>query len=110
MKDWHLEKSIGGMVFDTTASNSGWQTGAAVLFEKLSGRKLLYLPCRHHILEVILSDVWKCLFGETTGPNNPQFINLNRVWDSIPEKDYNFKVLEIRDRTLRRIKTEVISF
>ena len=72
MEMWNVESSIKSLVFNTTASNSGWKSGAARLLENLFQKKLFYCACRHHIYELVLSAAWNCLFGNaTTGPDNP---------------------------------------
>lgn len=45
--------------FDTTSTNTGCWQGAAVRLEQLINMSLLYLPCRHHIAEVILRAVFE---------------------------------------------------
>ena len=47
INDWHLVQNVKALPFDTTASNSGIQVGAAVLIEQKSQKILLYLACRH---------------------------------------------------------------
>ena len=70
---WHLTNQVKAMSFDTTASNSGVRGGAAVLIEEKLGRELLFLPCRHHILEIVLANVFQFLFGQSLGPGIPIF-------------------------------------
>ena len=41
------------MSFDTTAGNTGHLNGACTLLEKQMGRDLLWLACRHHVMELI---------------------------------------------------------
>ena len=53
--------NIFGMVFDTTNSNSGVKSGACVLLQKLLQRNVLWLVCRHHICEGVLSHMWSTL-------------------------------------------------
>jgi len=77
------------MSFDTTSSNSGRKKGAAVLLEKLLGRNLLYLACRHHILELVVSNVFTTLFGKSTGPQVALFQDLKKKWPKINK--LNFK-------------------
>ena len=110
IKDWELNKSIIGMVFDATASNSGWKNGASVILEKKLNSKLFYLPYRHHIFEIILSSVWKHLFGPTTGPTNIEFLKLKNSWDTIPQKNDNFKLLDVNERLLESTKEDMINF
>lgn len=54
IQDWELEDFVVSLCFDTTRVNSGRIKGAAVLLEKKLGRALQFLPCRHHIYELIL--------------------------------------------------------
>ncbi|KAG0720400.1 hypothetical protein GWK47_048588 [Chionoecetes opilio] len=60
-------------VFKTTARNSGVHRGAAKLLEQQLDRKVFYLACRHHILEVLVGAVWENLFGKVKSPENPWF-------------------------------------
>ena len=65
-QQWDLTngKAIKGLCFDTTVSNSGHQSGAAVLLERMIGYAVFYLACRHHIAELHIShpneDSWSC--------------------------------------------------
>ena len=47
LRDWKLEQNLIGIVFDTTASNTGVRSGCAVLLEKEFNKPLLWLACRH---------------------------------------------------------------
>jgi len=44
------------MSFDTTNSNSERKGGAVVLIEKELENKLLYVPCRHQIFDLIVKN------------------------------------------------------
>jgi hypothetical protein len=69
LKSWQCELLVIGMCFDTTASNTGRLNGACTLLETAIGRSLLWLACRHHMFEVLLSDAFAvCFFGPSTGP------------------------------------------
>ena len=81
--NWHLTNQVKAMSFDTTASNSGVRGGAAVLIEEKLGRDLLFLPCRHHILKIVLADVFQSLFGRFPGPQIPIFKRFKERWSSI---------------------------
>jgi len=73
-----------GMCFDTTASNTGRLNGACTLLETAIGRSLLWLACRHHMFEVLLSDafaVW--FFGLSTGPEILLFKRFTEVWPNL---------------------------
>ncbi|KAG0720204.1 hypothetical protein GWK47_006894 [Chionoecetes opilio] len=66
-------EQIIGLSFDTTALNSGMLAGACVHLENLLGRFLLWLACRHHLLEVVLKHVFEKCCGPSTGPEIPTF-------------------------------------
>ena len=104
------------MCFDTTASNSGVKKGASKLLEEELGRKLLWLACRHHILELIIGAVWEKLFGEVKGPDNPYFKALRKEWQSIDHTDHlemsldvdepdHHWLMELKERTLAELHT-----
>lgn len=53
------------------------------------GRELLYLPCRHHILEVMLRGVFESKFGPTTGPHPDIFKRFQKAWPTLDKKQYD---------------------
>lgn len=59
LKKWNIIEKLQACCFDTTGSNTGCWNGAATLLEQLIGRSLLWLPCRHHIYELILKAVFE---------------------------------------------------
>lgn len=66
LEDWQCADNVKAMVFDTTASNTGLWTAACVKIQEVLGRELLWLACRHHVGEIILSHVWKFIQIETS--------------------------------------------
>ena len=99
--EWEISDNVKSLVFDTTASNSGWKIVACVRLENLFDKKLFMLACRHHIFERILSSVHKELFGATSGPGNTDFIQFrDSIWSTI-NTEAGFKTLEIKDRSLK---------
>ncbi|XP_065650847.1 uncharacterized protein LOC136079008 [Hydra vulgaris] len=63
LEEWDLKKNIVAQVFDTTACNTGVRNGAATLLEETKSMKtLLWLACRHHVLELILGSFCNALF------------------------------------------------
>ena len=54
------------MTFDTTASNAGHVSAACITLQRSLGRVLLWSACRHHIGEVILTQVFNDLKIETS--------------------------------------------
>ena len=71
LQDWEVLDNIGSCSFDTTAANTGHLTAAIVTLQNHLARPLLWLSCRHHVLEVVLDHVWKGLGIEL--PTSPQF-------------------------------------
>ena len=55
------------LCFDTTASNTGKFNGACINLEALLNHPL-WTACRHHMHEVILSQVFKSIFGKSSSP------------------------------------------
>ena len=42
------------LVFNTTASNTGWNQGAAKTLGKLLDHKFFYNACRHHVYALVI--------------------------------------------------------
>ena len=49
IETWGLTDNMLDLVFDTTASNSGSDKGAAKLIEEKLDKRVFYFACRHHI-------------------------------------------------------------
>jgi len=77
---WQCDSLIIGMCFDTTASNTGRVNGACTLLEASIGRPLLWMACRHHMFEVLLSDAFGVCFGPSTGPEILIFKRFRDKW------------------------------
>ena len=108
IKNWNIKNAITALVFDTTSSNSGWKNGAAKLLEQCLGKKVLYHACRHHILELVVKEVWKSLFGaDTTGPENTMFNKFKKSWKHI-DKSGPIRVLSIPDRFAERAASTTV--
>lgn len=89
---WSIVESIVAMCTDTTSANTGKNNGALVLFEKKINRNLIYLACRHHMLELIIGAVFQVLFGDTTGPTTDMFENFKRDWSMIDKGSFKVKL------------------
>ena len=85
---WGLNTRVKGVCCDTTNANLGAKNGAATLLEDLLWYDLLYLPCRHHIFEIILSACFENKLPGTNGPNAPLFKRFQEDWDNIDKKKY----------------------
>lgn len=85
---WTILPKIVAMCTDTTTANTGGIKGACVLFEKIIKRNLIYLACRHHMLELIIGAIFILLFGETTSPTTEMFENFKRDWCQIDKSSF----------------------
>lgn len=75
VEKWGIMNKIQALCCDTTASNTGRINGACTNLETYFGRDLLYLPCRHHILELVLKSCFDILIGPTSGYKDIQEIS-----------------------------------
>lgn len=72
LKTWDLDDKVIGMGFDTTAVNTGVKSGAyTTSIENKLNKEFLWLPCRHHIMEIILSKVFTLCLGPSSSPEIP---------------------------------------
>ena len=56
--------------------------GACTLIEELD-RELVWIACRHHVLEVMLSDVFSAVMGASSGPDVGLFKRFRTNWPYI---------------------------
>ncbi|KAG0706300.1 hypothetical protein GWK47_024337 [Chionoecetes opilio] len=73
------------MAFDTTAANTGMVQGACIRIERALEKPLVWLACRHHILEVVLKDVFETCMGPSSGPNIALFKRLQNNWPIVDQ-------------------------
>lgn len=109
IKQWNVAENIQAMSFDTTAVNTGHLNGACLQLERMLGRDLLWLPCRHHVMEIMLSKVFTLCFGPSCGPDIPIFKRFKSVWNGIRRDSYHTLDVtdaaeEFRDVTVSQLK------
>ena len=68
-----------GIIYDTTASNSGWKSGATWRLEKEIGHPVIGLECRKHVQELHISHAAKSILGETKGPTKSLYKRLSTL-------------------------------
>ncbi|XP_074105300.1 uncharacterized protein LOC141531392 [Cotesia typhae] len=73
LSEWGITNYVKAMCFDTTAVNTGIHNGTCKAIEKTLGRELIWLPCRHHIFEIILRSAFEVYWPVSSGPNVPMF-------------------------------------
>jgi hypothetical protein len=110
LADWNLCNKVVGMSFDTTAANTGLKKGACVLLENKLETKLLWLPCRHHTHEIICGEVFKKLFGATSGPNVLLFKRFQDYWPQIKPTSYKPCSDNRLCGNLQTLKDDVVHF
>ncbi|XP_063981407.1 uncharacterized protein LOC135164717 [Diachasmimorpha longicaudata] len=89
LKEWESVDDICAMVFDTTASNTGSTNGACFQLERLLGRNLLHLVCRHHVLELLLKSAFETFMGPTSGPDISIFKRFQGQWKNIEKGSFS---------------------
>lgn len=109
---WGLKDSVQALCCDTTASNTGRLNGACVLLEKKMDKDLLYLPCRHHIYELILRSVFEAKIPQiTVSPDIPMFKNFRKDWIKINISDIKIGIDDKKcNVALISDKLDIISF
>lgn len=83
LRSWGCNSLVFDMCFDTTAVNTGRLPGACRLLEDAVGKHLLWLACRHHILETLLIDVFTACFGPSSGPKIFIFKRFRDCWHKL---------------------------
>lgn len=90
---------------------TGIHRGTCVEIEKALGRELIYLPCRHHIYEIILRSAFEVYWPVSSGPNVPIFGRFKKEWDKIDKTKYKAGIEDtIVADTLSNKKNEISSF
>jgi len=95
LKQWGLVDKVQAMSFDTTSGNTGRLNGACTLLEKKIGRELLWLACRHHVMELILSKVFSVCCGPSSAPDIPIFKRFRAVWAGIVHS--NYRIMDLKE-------------
>ena len=80
---WELFEEITGLVYDTTASNTGEWRGACALIEQYLRRAILWLACRHHMYELHIKHVVEEVSGDTKEPGVKIFRRLKTNWNKM---------------------------
>ncbi|KAE9531874.1 hypothetical protein AGLY_010076 [Aphis glycines] len=92
--EWNIQNSVRALSFDTTAVNSGRLGGTCVLLERLLKKELFYLPCRHHIYEIILRSIFDKKLNISTGKDVPIFKRFQHSWNKIDKYDFSPGILD----------------
>jgi len=85
---WGICDRIKAMSFDTTAVNTGRLNGACVLLEQKMENELLWLACRHHMLEIVLEAVMIHSLGPSKSPDIAIFKRFQAHWPYTNQSAY----------------------
>lgn len=89
LREWELTDIVQALCCDTTASNTGRLNGACVLLEQKLQKDILYLPCRHHIYELVLRGVFEAKIPQiSSSPNVFLFKNFKQQWSTLNHNDF----------------------
>lgn len=100
----NMQNSLEMICFDTTSANTGSHSGAATLLERKLERSLLWLPCRHHIAEILLRAVFEINVGKSSGPEVAIFERFAREWSTLNSKGFSTCMQD--DQVLRVIPVQ----
>ena len=101
-------KKIIGLVFDTTAVNSGHLNGVAVQLQQHISHQLLQLACRHHVMELVCGGAASIVYGDSESPYEAVFKSFASVWENINVQDY--RTLGTSNRKLCAAQEEIAEF
>ncbi|KAL4144007.1 hypothetical protein QTP88_006252 [Uroleucon formosanum] len=112
LEDWCITDNIQALCYDTTASNTGRIKGACILLEQLLQPNILYVPCRHHIYEIVSRSVFDVKFGKTTsGPDVPIFKRFQQFWSNVNTKNFEPGIKnDYVEKLLHNVSEEIIDF
>ena len=68
LESWKITENIIACGFNTTSSNTEVHVGSCTILQQLLQRQLLWLACRHHILEIVIGAAFTELLGESKSP------------------------------------------
>ena len=89
LRDWKdVPEWLCGLCFDTTSSNTGIHTGAITVIQRAFDKRLLFLACRHHILEIVSTAVFD-LFFKSSGQQIAVFGRFKEQWNFIDITKYS---------------------
>ena len=111
LQEWNVQDRVVGMCFDTTASNTGCHIGACTLIEHKLGNDLLYLACRHHIMELLVGAAFTVSLSPSAAPEVLLFKRFQEQWSLIDKNDYSTSTgITEMTNILEPVKADIIRF
>ena len=87
IQTWGVADNIVAFNFDTTASNTGIHFGAAIRLNYLLDRPVLYLACRHHVLDLLAKNTFHKIVGYDPSPDVAMFKRMKDLFPNIDTSD-----------------------
>ena len=109
LHDWGLSDKVQAVCCDTS-SNMGRFQGACVYLEQILQRDLLYLPCRHHIYEILLRGAFDEKISQSSGPTISIFKKCQETWPKISKQKFILGIKEEYVRWSIQDTNEVLEF
>ena len=88
LEKWDITDQVAALCFDTTASNTGHRSGACSIIEQKLDRDLLFLSCRHHVMELIVGAAFEKTTGASAGPEILLFKRFRDKWRFIDHTSF----------------------
>lgn len=108
---WGLCEQVTCMSFDTTPVNTGVWNGACILLQQKMGKDMLWLACRHHILEIMLEAVVLTSLGASSGPDILIFKRFQKHWKLVDTTKYQtYRTDDVTVSALADIADDRITF
>ena len=104
LKEWKIQDLVATMLFDTTPTNTGVDTGACKMVQELFERPLLFCACRKHIGEVHIGHCFDCLNIEASkGPEISVYNTFKNNFhlipvETTPKKTFNINNINLQHR------------
>ena len=108
--EWSIRQQIRGLVFDTTATNTGLKNGACACIEHSLGQEMAWVACRHHVMELVLASIFRALFGPTGGPDVALFQRFQTNWPYIDHFTYTTASDDMFDSGTAVLRVEMVNF
>ena len=94
LAEWGVGSPVVALCFDTTASNTGRHAGACTLVELIErglDKNLIFLACRHHILELVVGAAFeKTAIGVSSGPEILIFKRFKDRWLLVDHESFRW--------------------
>jgi len=106
-----MTSDVVAMCFDTTSTNNRTVKGACSLLESHLNKNLIYIPCRHHVHELIVGGVFSAPFGPSRSPNIAMLERFQQYWPNIDRQNYaSLSDPRLADPLLQELKSSTVSF